>query len=91
MRIGAKLVAACAVVAVLLACVTVDSPFSGDDGDDDVATTVAGSLSAVLPAARTEPELVMPACSDAAFVDDDQAPKSRASELEIFRPPRARA
>ena len=89
MRILGRLVSACAIVALVLACVAGDpqGPLSGDDGNDDVSSVV--DVSRILPAARTEPELVL-APTGTVFVDH-QAPNARLSTLEIFRPPRARA
>lgn len=76
-------------MALVLACVATDpqGAVSGDDGGDDVAACC--DLSAVLPAARAEPPLALSPCG-AVFVDA-RAPSGRAPELEIFRPPEARA
>jgi hypothetical protein len=93
MRIAVRLVAACALVALVVACLSTDSqgPFSGDDGDDEIAAAGAGSLPAALPAELAGPQLAAPVPAGAAFVDESQAPKSRLTVLDIFRPPRPRA
>jgi hypothetical protein len=87
-RIVRRLAAACAVLALLLACVAADSQgaLSGDDGDD---VAVCCDLSAVLPAAHGELSLTLSPCG-AVFVDD-LPPSGRAPELDIFRPPEPRA
>jgi hypothetical protein len=86
-RILRRLVSACAVVALVLACVAGDpqGPLSGDDTTDDASSVL--DLSRVLPAARTEPQLAL-APSGPVFVDQ-QIPNARLTTLEIFRPPRA--
>jgi len=83
-----KLAAACAVLALLLACVVTDSQgaFAGDDGDDVAAA--CADLSAVLPAARVEPLVGVSPCGTI-FVDE-RTPTGHAPELDIFRPPQAR-
>jgi hypothetical protein len=88
-RILRKLVSACAVVALVLACVAGDpqGSLSGDDGNDDVSSVV--DVSRILPATRTEPELAL-APSGTVFVDH-QSPNARLTSLEIFRPPRVAA
>jgi len=87
-RTLARLASACAILALLLACVAGDNtqgPLSGDDGSDDVSSFV--DLSRILPATRTEPELALPP-TGSVFVDQ-QSPHARLTTLEIFRPPRA--
>jgi hypothetical protein len=88
-RTLARVTSACAILALLLACVAGDSQgsLSGDDGNDDVSSFV--DLSRILPATRTEPVLAL-APSGSVFVDQ-QSPNARLTTLEIFRPPRARA
>jgi hypothetical protein len=88
-RILGRLVSACAIVALVLACVAGDpqGPLSGDDGSDDVSSVV--DVSRILPATRTEPELAL-APSGSVFIDS-AAPHARLTTLEIFRPPRATA
>jgi hypothetical protein len=85
-RIVTRLVATCAAVALVLACVLCDPQGSlcGDDGDDAPASV---DLSAVLPVTHDEP-LVVPPISGLVFVDH-QPPPSRLTTAEIFRPPRA--
>jgi hypothetical protein len=88
-RILTRLVSACAVVALVLACVAGEpqGPLSGDDGNDDVSSVV--DLSRILPATRTEPELAL-VPSGSVFINRE-VPNTRLTTLEIFRPPRARA
>jgi hypothetical protein len=77
----------CAVVALILACVTGDpsGSLSGDDYNDDVPA--APDLSTALPATRAEPELALAAHGPVFVVRP--APTSRFTTLDIFRPPRA--
>ena len=81
--------AACAVFALVLACVAGDpqGSLSGDDDGYDDASVA--DISCVLPACRAEPVLAVQAAG-AVFVNHP-APSSRLSTLEIFRPPRAGA
>ena len=87
MRTLARLASACAILALLLACLAGDTQgsLSGDDGSDDVSSFV--DLSRILPATRSEPELAL-APTGSVFVDQ-QSPNARLTTLEIFRPPRA--
>jgi hypothetical protein len=89
-RIITSLLVACAAVALVLACLTVDplaSSFSADDGNDEIASPV--DLSIVLPAAPIEP-LLVPSISGSVFFDH-RPPPSRLITAEVFRPPRVRA
>jgi len=85
-----RLLVACAAVALLLACLTVDplsSGFSGDDSNGDVTSSL--DISIVLPAAQLEPLHVPSLCGSVFF--DHRPPPSRLTTAEVFRPPRARA
>jgi len=89
-RIITRLLVACAAVALLLACLTVDplsSGFSGDESNDDVPSSL--DISIVLPATQLEP-LHVPSISGSVFVEH-RPPPSRLTTAEVFRPPRARA
>jgi len=89
-RIITRLLVACAAVALLAACLTVDplnSGLSGDDGNDDVPSSL--DISIVLPAAPLEP-LHVPSISGSVFFDH-RPPPSRLTTAEVFRPPRVRA
>ena len=89
MKLLGRIVSACAIVALVLACVAGDpqGSLSGDDGNDDVSSVV--DLSRVLPASRTQPEVAIEP-TGSVFVDQ-QTPHARLTTLEIFRPPRAAA
>ena len=89
-RMIISMLVACAAVALVLACVTVDplgSGFSVDDGNDEIASPL--DLSIVLPAAPLEP-LLVPSVSGSVFFDQRPLP-SRLITAELFRPPRVRA
>jgi hypothetical protein len=89
-RIITKVLVACAAVALLVACLTVDplgSGFSGDDRNDDVPSSL--DISIVLPATQLEP-LLVPSISGSVFFDR-RPPPSRLTTAEVFRPPRVRA
>ena len=81
--------AACAVIALVLACVAGDpqGSLSGDDDGYDDASVA--DISCVLPACRAEPILIVQPAR-AVFLNQP-APSSRLTTLDIFRPPRARA
>ena len=89
MRITRAFVAACAVIALVLACVAGDpqGSLSGDDDGYDEASVV--DISCVLPACRAEPVLVVQP-TGTVFLNLP-VPSSHLTPLEIFRPPRARA
>ena len=82
-------VAACAVVALVAACVVGDPQGSLSGDDDGYDDTAIADVSCVLPACRAEPVLTLD-LSGTVFVDQ-LAPPARRATLEIFRPPRARA
>ena len=89
-RIITRLLGACAAVALLAACLTVDplnSGLSGDDGNDDVPSSL--DIAIVLPATQLEP-LHVPSISGSVFFDH-RPPPSRLTTAEVFRPPRVRA
>ena len=90
MRTITRLLAACATVALLLACLNVDplgSGISGDDRNDDVPSSL--DVSFVLPATQPAP-LHLPSITGSVFFDH-RPPPSRLTTAEVFRPPRARA
>jgi hypothetical protein len=86
-RLVRRLASICAVIALIVACVAGDpsASLSGDDGNDDVPT--APDVSTALPASRAEPELAL--CQSGSVFVYQQAPTSRLTTLDIFRPPRA--
>jgi hypothetical protein len=89
-RLITRLLVACAAVALLLACLTVDplsSGFSGDESNDDVPSSL--DISIVLPATQLEP-LHVPSLSGSVFFEH-RPPPSRLTTAEVFRPPRVRA
>jgi hypothetical protein len=90
-RILPKLVAVCAIVALVVTC-TAGDPFGGPDDPDDEAT-IAFHLSHVvpplLPPARLEVDLIL-AVAVLGRVED-QPVHGRSAELDIFRPPRTGA
>jgi len=82
------LVAACAAMALALACVTGDLRGAGalDDGDGDAVC--AGDTFEMLPPPPV-PQLSPPSSGGTVFVDL-QFPPSRMTTAEVFRPPQAR-
>lgn len=86
-RIFPKLVAVCAIVALVVTCTAGDPFGSPDDPDDEAA--IAFHLTPVLPPARLEPALILRVTA-IAFVEDHPV-HGRVAELDIFRPPRLRA
>lgn len=84
MRILAKLVAVCAIVALVATCTAGDPFGSPDDPDDE--TAIAFHLTPVLPPAHLEPDVILMVTSTA-FVEDHPV-HGRLAELDIFRPPR---
>jgi len=81
------LVAACAAMALALACVTGELPGAGAvDDDGGAAVSATDSIEALPPVAGVE--LSPPSSSGGVFVDLS-FPPSRLSPADVFRPPRA--
>ena len=82
------LVAACAAIALALACVTGELRGAGavDDQDSDVASAAADTFEALPVVACVEPQPPLPA---GPVFDDLPFPSSRMMTADVFRPPRA--
>jgi len=81
------LVAACAALALALACVTGELPGAGAvDDDGGAAVSATDSIEALPPVAGVE--LSPPSSSGGVFVDLT-FPPSRLATADVFRPPRA--
>ena len=82
------LVAACAAMALALACVTGELRGAGavDDQDSDVASAAADTFEALPPVTGVEPQPPPPGGS--VFVDRP-FPSSRMTTADVFRPPQA--
>ncbi|HEY5450291.1 MAG TPA: hypothetical protein VIQ54_16165 [Polyangia bacterium] len=88
MKMRRLLVAACAAMALALACVTGELRGVGavDDQGGDVASAAADTFEALPAVAGVEPQPPPPA---GAVFDDLPFPSSRMMTADVFRPPRA--
>jgi hypothetical protein len=81
------LVAACAAMALLLACVSGDLRGLGDDDESGDVVSATDTLDAALPP-RSGVELSPPSEGGAVYVHL-QFPPSRVTTADVFRPPQA--
>lgn len=87
-RIFPRLVALCAIVALVVTCTAGDPFGSPDDPDDEAAFAL--HLSPALPPVHPEPDVILTVTATAS-VGAQLPVHGRVAELDIFRPPRARA